>query len=277
MSNNFDVKISVIIPFYRRQHVFEETLNSVLSQTLLPYEIIVVDDASGGDALEYLNKFSSKIRIVALPRNGGVSFARNVGVAAASGDYIAFNDSDDIWHPQKLEKQIAYLLSTPECHLVHTGCVNFFPDGVEKEYLAKPFRLFEKDMIVGSHVMFQSVLMPRNIFLDTKGFDPKFRQTEDYEYSFRLVVNKYNIDFIPEPLVRIRHGGEDKLSKNWKGFIFGHARVVWQNRSVYTNLEGVFGVHKHLMKYLYKGGHKQKGKIGFFLRMFAKALYPFPY
>jgi teichuronic acid biosynthesis glycosyltransferase TuaG len=103
-----DPKISVVIPFFRRQAVFEETLNSALNQTYNAFEIVVVDDCSGGDATEYLQQFSEHIKIVTLTVNGGVSNARNIGVENSAGDYIAFLDSDDIWLSEKLQKQVDF-------------------------------------------------------------------------------------------------------------------------------------------------------------------------
>lgn len=269
------MKISVVIPFYKRELVIGETLASVFNQTYQPFEIIVVDDASGEDSLNHLIQYVPKIKLVSSPRNGGVSNARNTGVAVAQGDYIAFLDSDDLWAPDKLAKQVAHLEANPDCTVVHCGCVNFFPDGSEKTYINKPVRLNLEHLVEGSHVMFSSVLMQRSLYIKSHGFNPKFRQTEDYEYSFRLIKSGYNIDFIPLPLVRMRHGATDKLSRNWKGYIAGHVKVVLQNKDTFVASSGYLGLYQCLVKYLRTGSYKAPNSTGFSVRVLSFLLYPF--
>ncbi|MEM7707654.1 MAG: glycosyltransferase family 2 protein [Pseudomonadota bacterium] len=269
-----DSSISVVIPFFRRQHTFAETLETALAQTHKADEIIVVDDASGGDALEFLKGFEPDIRVVALEENVGVSGARNIGVREATGHWIAFLDSDDLWHQKKLENQLAYLRAKPDCDVIHTGTVNFYPDGREIEYVGKPSRLSKADLAQSSHVMFQSVMMRRKDFLSLDGFDQSFRQTEDYEFSMRMVRRGLKIDFLPEPLVRIRHGHADKLSTNWKGFISGHIRVVLRHKQLFREVDGWLGPAKHCAKYLIKGGYKKGGLAGRLITLTGRLLYP---
>lgn len=256
------IEISVVIPYYKRPDVIGATLESVFKQTYQPKEVIVVDDASGDDSSLVFGKYLDRIRLVTLEENGGVSNARNVGVYNSTGEYVAFLDSDDLWETDKLEKQVNYLKAHQDCKVVHTGCVNFFPDGREYSYLKKPARLSVSDLMKSSHVMYQSVLMEKDIFIGAGGFDPSFRQTEDYEFTMRLVTKGVNVDFLPEPLTRIRHGRDDKLSLNWKGFIKGHVAVVWRYHNEYKAVEGSLSVIKHTAKYIMKGGQKRGGVLG---------------
>jgi glycosyltransferase involved in cell wall biosynthesis len=269
------MKISVVIPFFRREQVIRETLESVFNQTYQPFEIIVVDDASGEESLHHLMQYIPRIKLISSPRNGGVSNARNTGVAVAQGDYVAFLDSDDLWAPDKLEKQVEHLQAHRDCQIVHCGCVNFYPDGSEKSFVDKPVRLSLEHMVKGSHVMFSSVIMQRALYLKSKGFNPRFRQTEDYEYSFRLIKAGYNVDFIPLPLVRMRHGRADKLSLNWKGFITGHIKVVLQNKEIFIALSGYKGLYQCLVKYLRSGSYKAPSTAGITVRALSFLLYPF--
>lgn len=254
--------ISVIIPFYRRQDLFAETLKSVLEQSLKPEEIIVVDDASGDDAARVLTKYQPAIRLISLQENVGVSAARNIGARAAEGDYIAFLDSDDLWAPDKLARQVSYFEAHPDCDAVHTGTRKFYPDGRSHDYVDKPRRLAKHDLVRSAQLMCQSLMMRKSDFLRLGGFDSSFRQTEDYEFSMRMIVNGLNVDFIPEPLVMIRRGDKNSLSGNWKGFIRGHLRVVWKYAWVYRQVEGNFGAIRHTGKYLIKGGRKRGGFTG---------------
>lgn len=98
--------ISVVIPTYNRAHLIKESLQSVLAQTLQPYEIIVVDDFSTDHTEDVVNSLNSPlIKYVKNNRKKGANGARNTGILMAQGEYIAFHDSDDLWMPTKLEKQ----------------------------------------------------------------------------------------------------------------------------------------------------------------------------
>jgi len=100
--------VSIIIPVYNAELEISKTITSVLNQTYLDYEIIVVNDGSTDGSLVQLEKFSGKIQVLD-QENGGVSKARNSGIKAAKGKYIAFLDSDDLWHPLKLSIQVALM------------------------------------------------------------------------------------------------------------------------------------------------------------------------
>lgn len=105
--------ISVVLPVYNRRNTVRRAVESVLHQTVQDIECIVVDDASTDDTAAALVEISdSRLRIIRLTENSGACHARNVGVAAAKGEYIAFQDSDDCFHPDKLERQLAFLQET---------------------------------------------------------------------------------------------------------------------------------------------------------------------
>lgn len=116
--------VSVVIPCYRCKHTIKRALDSVYNQTLRPTEIILVEDASNDGTLEYLYSISKEysagwIKIVALDTNSGPGTARNVGWNASSQRYVAFLDSDDSWHPQKIEIQYLWMERNP--HVALTG------------------------------------------------------------------------------------------------------------------------------------------------------------
>ena len=98
--------ISVVIPTYNRAHLIKDAVQSVLDQTLQPYEIIIIDDFSTDNTEEAINSFNSPlIKYVKNERKKGANGARNTGILIAKGEYIAFHDSDDLWLPKKLELQ----------------------------------------------------------------------------------------------------------------------------------------------------------------------------
>ena len=111
-------KASVIIPAFNRAELLRETLDSVLAQTFTDWECVVVDDGSSED-LSFAGTLDPRIRLIRQP-NQGVSVARNRGIAHSTGGLIAFLDSDDLWLPAKLEKQVAAMDADPTIGLCHT-------------------------------------------------------------------------------------------------------------------------------------------------------------
>jgi glycosyltransferase involved in cell wall biosynthesis len=113
--------VSVVIPVYNGERYLAETIQSVLDQTYRHFEVIVVDDGSTDGSAAVAQGFGEAIRYVARP-NGGVCKARNTGMAAARGAYLAFLDQDDLWLPEKLAMQVAYLERHPEIGAVYCQC-----------------------------------------------------------------------------------------------------------------------------------------------------------
>ena len=264
--------ISVVIPFFRRQHIFDETLQSVFNQTIAPLEIIVVDDCSGGDVASFFKQYESRIQIIILEKNVGVSGARNIGVKAAKGEYIAFLDSDDLWDTNKLKKQVKYMQEHENVALTHTGCRVFYPNGTEKFYIDKPLNLLFKHLIKNSHVTPPSIMIKKEIFEKLGGFDITFRQTEDYEFSMRMITQGLPIHFIPEALTHVRLGTTDKISSNWKGFYKGHVGVVKRYKQDYINEIGITGYYYCIANYIEKTGYKEGRTFGKFLVFTARIL-----
>lgn len=203
-------KVSVIIPNYNYGKYIRKTVDSVLAQTYPKIEIIVVDDGSEDDSLEVLKGYNGKISVIE-QRNQGVSRARNCGVANSQGEYVAFLDADDLWLPEKLEKQMARLKADPEIGLVH--CQMKFIDtegqpcgknesGMEG-WVAKEFLLFEQGVVVGAG---STSLMPRKVFDEIGGFDHRQSTAADWDLGYRVAA-KYKIGYVPEELVLYRlHG-----------------------------------------------------------------------
>ena len=106
--------VSVVIPTYNRANLIARSIRSVLEQTVEPLEVIVVDDGSKDDTKKVIEEMNEpKVKYI-YQENGGAASARNRGVQECKGDWIAFHDSDDVWHADKLEKQLKYLKETLE-------------------------------------------------------------------------------------------------------------------------------------------------------------------
>jgi glycosyltransferase involved in cell wall biosynthesis len=123
------MRVSVVIPCYNAAPFVERTLASVRAQTLAPHEVIVVDDGSSDGSAAVVRRALPSAVVIEQP-NGGVSRARNAGVARAIGDSIAFLDADDCWRPDKLARQADYLDRHPEAVAVLSGMCNLSPDDV---------------------------------------------------------------------------------------------------------------------------------------------------
>lgn len=107
-----DNLVSIITPLYNSEDFISETIESVLSQTYKNWEMIIVDDCSKDNGVEIVRKYQlqdKRIRLISLKKNSGAAVARNIAIENAKGRYIAFLDSDDLWHPEKLERQIKFM------------------------------------------------------------------------------------------------------------------------------------------------------------------------
>jgi glycosyltransferase involved in cell wall biosynthesis len=201
--------VSCIIPSYNRPHYVCEAVDSALAQTYEALEVIVVDDGSTDNTLEVLKKYGDKIKVLDQP-NAGTAAARNTGVAASSGKYLAWLDSDDSWLPQKISAQVEAAERHPEAAVVYTLCQQFDENGEPPPPagpIAIPVETVQKDilnmLIVESQVMPSSCLIRRDNYLSVGGYDPEYRFSEDWELDFRLAL-RYQYVSINAPLTRYR-------------------------------------------------------------------------
>jgi len=208
--------VSVIIPTYNRAESVFAAVASVLDQTFRDFEVIVVDDGSTDGTAEQLEKsFGEKIRVIRR-QNGGVSTARNAGAAVAGGGYLAFLDSDDLWHPEKLEVQVdfhqknpGFLISQTEEHWIRRGRrVN------PRDRHKKPAGYIFPQSLQLCTVSPSSVLLDKRLFEQAGGFDERLRACEDYDLWLRLTP-EYPVALVERKLLT-KHGGHpDQLSQRY--------------------------------------------------------------
>ncbi|MGD1092115.1 MAG: glycosyltransferase family A protein [Bryobacteraceae bacterium] len=268
------LKTSVIIPFHNRDRFFAECLDSVLAQTLLPSEIIVVDDGSLPAQRRFLNSFLPKIKIVSLDPSQGPAVARNTGCDAAGGDVIAFLDDDDVWMPSKLESQVSYLQSHPDCAAVHTGVRAFYSDGTERVYDKKPSPLAIMDAIEAppGHVCLSSLAIRATALRAVGGFDPAFRCSEDWELCIRLVSEGYRIDFIPTPLIRFRRTDHERATRRPLVILRYDIALVRKHRDLYERVMGRGGARRQIAARMCEAGSRRGGVLGRAVRICGVAL-----
>ncbi len=191
---------------------------SVFRQTFAASEIIVVDDASTDATPEILLEYADQIKIITNPSNRGVSYSRNQGIEAATGDWIAFLDSDDRWDKAKLETQKLYHASNPELSISQCDEI-WIRNGVRVNPMAKHAKaggwIFEA-CIPRCIVSPSAVIIHHDVFKKVGVFDPHLLACEDYDLWLRIAP-LYEIGYLDKKLVTRYGGHEDQLSRKYWG------------------------------------------------------------
>ena len=209
--------ISVIIPTYNRAHLLPRALDSILSQSCLPNEIIVVDDGSTDDTSVLMTSVYPEIVFIQ-QSNTGVSCTRNVGIKRASGDWIAFLDSDDEWFPEKLGVQMNALYKNPELKICHTNEI-WIRNGTRVNPKKKHERfggwIFQKCLPLCC-ISPSSVIIHKSIFDEAGLFDDSLLVCEDYDLWLRITARN-PVLYIEKQLLRKYGGHNDQLSRKYWG------------------------------------------------------------
>jgi len=208
------MKISVIIPTFNRLDLLKRAIESVLNQSIKPYDIIVVDDGSTDDTSEMIQQKYKSINLIQ-QKNSGVSAARNNGIKNAQGDWIALLDSDDEWGENKLEEQVNNLTDNPKYEFCHTNEI-WIRNGIrvnqKKRHKKYGGFIFDKCLDI-CRISPSSVLFNKNILNHVGSFDEKLPVCEDYDLWLRITAD-YEILFIDKPLI-VKYGGHnDQLSNS---------------------------------------------------------------
>jgi teichuronic acid biosynthesis glycosyltransferase TuaG len=220
------IMVSVIMPLYNSQKFLSEAITSLLAQYFKDFELIIVDDASKDDSVKIANGFARldrRIRLIKQIMNSGPAIARNAGIEVAQGRYIAFCDSDDVWMPDKLEKQISVLQSS-DAAVCFTSYYKMLEDGTRTDRLvrAKPV------------VTYQMELRSNHIGLSTAIYDTEkcgkvfmldSRKHEDYSLWLKILGTGYTAIGLQEPLVYYRLRSNSVSSNKFKASYY-HWKVL---------------------------------------------------
>ncbi len=205
--------VSVIIPTYNRGWTIKEAIDSVLEQDFSDYELIVVDDGSTDNTADILQSYGNTI-IVIHQSNKGVSAARNRGIGASAGRLIAFLDSDDIWLPQKLSRQVEFFNNHPDA-LINQTEEQWIRNGVrvnpKKRHHKFSGMIFERSLEL-CLVSPSAVMLRRQLFETVGLFDESLPACEDYDLWLRVSC-RYPVYLIDTPLIVKRGGHDDQLSR----------------------------------------------------------------
>jgi len=213
--------VSVVIPTYNRPKKVERALSSVRNQSYSRIEAIVVDDYSSQPVQDVLAPVTSdwelSIKIIRHTENKGGSAARNTGIDAATGEYIAFLDDDDEWKETKIERQIeVFGDSTEDTGLVYTGVEQRDQNGrINSVSKAQISGSVQRDILYDDFIgTFSSVMIQREVTEQVGTLDERFPSWQDWEFYIRI-GQSYNVQAIQDPLV-IRHNEGEQISGNFE-------------------------------------------------------------
>lgn len=208
--------VAVVIPTRDRRQLLRRALASVRAQTRVPDEVVVVDDGSSDGTAGELESLNW-VTLLRRP-HGGVSAARNAGIAAATSRWIAFLDSDDEWRPEKLSAQLEAVATAPGtriCHTDETWIRNGRRVNPGKRHAKSGGWIF-RNCLPLCVISPSSAMMERSLLEELGGFDESLPACEDYDMWLRVCA-RYPVAFVDEPLV-IKHGGhDDQLSRRFWG------------------------------------------------------------
>ena len=192
-------KISVIVPVYNGEKYIQEALDSVLEQSLKPFEVQVVDDGSTDRTAEIVRQYGDRIRYIKI-NNGGAAAARNEGVKSVAGDYIAFLDADDYWNKQKLALQLREIKKPGAANMIF-GMVSQFYSPETDENFRQQYQ-FPSRQTNGAHA--GNMLMKRKDFLKVGFFSTEYKTGEFIEWYQRAQEAGMTTAFLPEVLMHRR-------------------------------------------------------------------------
>jgi glycosyltransferase involved in cell wall biosynthesis len=204
---NMNPLVSVVIATYNMATFLPASVRSVLAQTYAPLEAIVVDDGSTDDTAEVVRPFldDPRVRYVHQP-NGGQRAAKNAGIRAARGEYVAFNDADDLWYPHKLQKQIPLFDADGRVGMVYAE--RDLIDERGNPAVGRKIARFRganlyRQLLLNNFVPFSTCVISRHCFERLGIFDDRMERSIDYELWLRYSLH-YEFDYVNEPLAAHR-------------------------------------------------------------------------
>ena len=260
MNLNQESKVTVIIPTYNRAHLIQKSMQSVLNQTYKNLELIIVDDSNDDTEKKVKEIKDDRVVYIKNPQRMGVSKARNIAIAKATGVLIAFQDSDDQWYADKLEKQVSHLLKLPnEYAAVYCG-MEYFDIKTDKvigiELTEINFReSYAKGLLQTPPT--QTILIKKNVLDEVGYFDERLKAAEDTELTIR-VSRKYLFGFVKEPLIRVAKN-HDSLMGNAQNYLYAYD-IIYDKHNDFLSNEILFGLSKNLASYWILKEDFQKAK-----------------
>lgn len=244
MSNIF---FSIVIPVHNRANTLPMCIDSILSQTYKNFELILVDDHSTDNSVEIIKKYQrndKRIVLINQPDNkNGAQQARNTGIFNAKNDWIMFNDSDDKWLNNKIEREYDLLknLNFDSTAVIYSDCYVFNVENNHQHNWALPHINSEtsfKDLLLTSGPMFQSLLCSKKLLSEVEYLDETTPKYQEWDTSLRL-ARKGKFYHIKEPLYVYYIGAEDTMSKNQIKSLIGNCNIINKYKDDIKQLHGI--------------------------------------
>lgn len=263
--------VSVVVPTYRRPEKLARAVDSILEQRYEQWELIVVNDAPDEDVAHVLPD-DDRITYLHHEENRGAPAARNTGIEAATGEFVALLDDDDAWKPAKLERQLErFEVVGEEYGLVYTGR-DIVQDGVvvESDHPTTEGWIFE-DLLAGNVIASETPLIRSECFDRVGGFDTEFESAQDLDMWLRI-ARKYKVAVVSESLAIAYRGHGNRISENMDRKYRGLARLVEKYRDdLQTHPKILAHRYKTLGIYAVESGRASKGR-----RLFVRSLRTHP-
>jgi len=203
--------VSVIIPYFGKKSFIQKTLTSVLNQTFQDFEVILIYDDENKDDLVYIKKFlnkNSKVKIIDNKKNLGAGLSRNLGIKKSSGSIIAFLDADDYWVPERLEKQINFMM---EKNYKFTFCNYKKKNGKEINVFSKKSKVSFDDLLIDCEIGLSTVLLDKTEIIEN--LFPPLKTKEDLTAWLKITKKKVYAYNFPDYLVEWNYS-KKSLSSN---------------------------------------------------------------
>lgn len=250
--------ISVVIPAFNREETIIACLDSIVRQTYPAWEVIVVDDGSTDGTVRTVDSYHDKrVRCIRSDRNAGAQAARNTGIRAAKGEWIAFQDSDDTWAPEKLERQVAALAAVgfDPMTVVHTNGRVDREDGSTAPFYAPDVVKIDgadvrRSTLEESKVLFPTILASKTALTGIGLLDENVVAHQEWDTSIRLgAVCRFL--FIDEPLFIWQRSSRPSISKSGKNDVEGYFYILQKHGEAMRREEGGAGIYReHLYRLL---------------------------
>jgi glycosyltransferase involved in cell wall biosynthesis len=233
--------VSVVVPACNRLRFLRPAIESVYEQTFIDWELIIADDGSDLDTRRYIQSLATQPRVTAvwLPHTGKPAVVRNAALQKAVGAYVAFLDSDDLWAPRKLERQLDTLRARSACGWCYTAFLrvdvagNPLPEELGRRWVPYDGDIFEQVVTGRASIRTPSVLASRRLITAAGGFDEAMESAEDYDLWMRLALHS-EVAIVDEPLVHVRYHDENH-TRAWQGAYIGRDRSLSRGQRLVTS------------------------------------------
>jgi len=226
------VTVSVVLPTFNRLRFLRPAVESLYAQTFTDWELIIADDGSDSDTRHYLHSLAlqPRVQVIWLSHSGRPAIVRNAALRSAVGEFIAFLDSDDLWAPRKLERQLHTLRTRARCRWSYTAFVQVdahgdpLPEEARRPWVPHEGEIFEQVVTGRASIRTPSVLATRELITQAGGFDEALQSAEDYDLWVRLALLS-EAAIVDEPLVLVRRHDENH-TREWQSAFAGRDRSL---------------------------------------------------